>query len=92
MLCAVAEPTSVTERDVEKGVSKERFIETLRRLADELEKGGSFRIQIAGERITIPADCELSFEHEREDGEEEVELQFKWKTKGSTGMDEAPSS
>lgn len=72
----------MSERDVEKNVPKERFIETLRRVADALEKGESFRIQVAGERITIPADCELLVEHERGDGEEEVELQFRWKAKG----------
>lgn len=82
MPTCLLEACRMSERDVEKNVSKERFIETLRRVADELEKGGSFRIQIAGERITVPADCELSFEHEREDGDEEVELQFKWKAKG----------
>lgn len=71
----------MSERDVEKNVPKERFIETLRRVADALEKGESFRIQVAGERITIPADCELLVEHERGDGEEEVELQFRWKAK-----------
>ena len=72
----------MSDRDVEKSVPKERFIETLRRAADAIEKGESFRIQIAGERFTIPADAEISVEHEREeeDGEttQEVELQFKW--------------
>ena len=71
----------MSERDVEKNVPKERYIETLRRVADALEKGEGFRIQVAGERISIPADCELLVEHEREDGVEEVELQFRWKAK-----------
>ncbi len=70
---------AMSERDVEKNVPKERFVETLRRIADALEKGESFRIQIANERITIPADCELLVEHERDDQIEEVELQFRWK-------------
>lgn len=69
----------MSERDVEKNVPKERFIETLRRIADALEKGEPFRIQIANERITIPPDCELLVEHERDDKIEEVELQFRWK-------------
>lgn len=72
----------MSERDVEKNVPKDRFIETLRRVADALEKGESFRIQIANERISIPADCELLVEHERSEGEQEVELQFRWKAKG----------
>lgn len=72
------------ERDVEKTVPKERFVETLRRAADAIEKGEAFRIQVAGERFTVPADAELLVEHEREeDGDSvvsEVELQFRWKT------------
>lgn len=74
------------ERDVEKAVPKERFVETLRRAADAIEKGESFRIQVAGERFTVPADAELLVEHEREeDGDgfiTEVELQFRWKSAG----------
>jgi amphi-Trp domain-containing protein len=68
----------MSERDIEKDVPKQRFIETLRRIADALEKGESFRIQVGGERLTIPADAHLSVEHEREDDEQEVELQFRW--------------
>lgn len=71
----------MSERDVEKNVPKERFIETLRRIADALEKGESFRIQIENERITVPADCELLVEHERDDEVDEVELQFRWPVK-----------
>ena len=77
------EDAQMSERDVEKSVSKERFIETLRRVADSLEKGESFRIQIQNERITVPVNCELSFEHERDEETEEIELQFRWPTKGS---------
>ena len=67
----------MTDRDVEKEVPKKQFIETLRRIADSLEKNESFRIQIAGKRLTIPA--HISVEHEAEDDEHEVELQFRWK-------------
>lgn len=70
------------DRDVERVVDKETFIQTLRRAADALEKGEGFRIQVQGERFTIPAGAIFSIEHEREeeDGKvsEEVELQFKW--------------
>ena len=68
-------------RDVEKNVPKDRFVETLRRIADALEKGESFRIQVADERITVPADCELLVEHERDDENDEIELQFRWPVK-----------
>lgn len=39
------------ERDVEKSYPKSDFISKLRRLADSLDKGEQFEIQIAGERI-----------------------------------------
>ena len=71
----------MSERDVEKNVPKDRFVETLRRIADALEKGESFRIQVADERITVPADCELLVEHERDDEIDEIELQFRWPVK-----------
>lgn len=70
------------ERDVEKVVDQETFVQTLRRAADAIERGEGFRIQIAGERFTIPANAVFSFEHEREEDDgriiEEVEFQFRW--------------
>jgi len=66
-------------RDVERIYSTEDVVAKLRRLADALESGTSFRIQIAGERFRVPARAEFSIEHERGDGEEEVEFQLKWK-------------
>ena len=67
-----------SDRDVERNCPVARFVETLRRLADGLEEGGSFRIQVANQRFTVPADASLSIEHEREEGSEELELQLKW--------------
>ena len=66
------------ERDVEKIYSAEEAAAKLRRLADALEQGTAFRIQVAGERIRVPARAEFSVEHERGEDEEEVELQLKW--------------
>ena len=66
------------ERDVEKGYSTEETVAKLRRLADALETGSPFRIQVAGERIRVPARAEFTIEHERGDDEEEVEFQLKW--------------
>jgi amphi-Trp domain-containing protein len=54
------------------------FIEKLRRLADALEQGRRFEIQIAGERISVPVRATYNIEHERGDGEEEIEFQIKW--------------
>ena len=66
-------------RDIEKNYPPKRFAAKLRRLADAIESGGRFRIQIAGERISIPADAVINLEHEREGNSEEVEFQMKWK-------------
>jgi len=66
------------DRDVEKIYTTKQFIEKLRRLADCLERGEPFRIQIDGERLTIPADALANIEHEREDGQQEIEFQLKW--------------
>ena len=65
-------------RDVEKTCTTKQFIEKLRRLADCLEKGEAFRIQIGGERLTVPADALANIEHEREDGQQEIEFQLTW--------------
>ena len=70
---------SDTERDVEKGYSTTEVVAKLRRLADALESGRPFRIQVAGERIYVPARAEFTVEHERGSDEEEVEFQLKWR-------------
>jgi len=67
-----------TTRDVERIYSTTDVVAKLRRLADALESGTSFRIQVAGERFRVPARAQFSVEHERGDGEEEVEFQLKW--------------
>lgn len=66
------------ERDIEKRYAVSHFIATLRRLADALEKGTKFEIQIAGERIYVPVRAEFNVEHEREGDNEEIEFQVKW--------------
>ena len=68
----------MAERDVERIALVPEFVAKLRRLADALESGGSFRIQIAGERFRVPRHAELSVEHERSGDTEEVELQLRW--------------
>ncbi|MFK7861606.1 MAG: amphi-Trp domain-containing protein [Granulosicoccus sp.] len=67
-----------SERDLEKTYSNKEFIEKLRRLADCIEADEQFEIQIAGERIYVPVRAAFSIEHERSDGEEEIEFQIKW--------------
>lgn len=67
-----------TKRDIEKTYTTGQTVAKLRRLADCLEQGKRFQIQIAGERIHVPADAVFSIEHERGKTMEEVEFQFKW--------------
>ena len=62
------------ERDIEKSYSTSQFVAKLRRFADALESGKHFRIQIAGEKIGVPAGAEYNIEHEREGDAEEIEF------------------
>jgi amphi-Trp domain-containing protein len=71
--------SNLADRDIEKTYPVEDFVAKLRRLADALEAGQAFEIQVAGERLYIPADASFSIEHERSDGEDEVEFQLRWK-------------
>ncbi|NGX17164.1 amphi-Trp domain-containing protein [Wenzhouxiangella sp. XN24] len=70
--------TTKPERDVEKGYPKADFVAKLRRLADAIENGDRFEIQIDGERIYVPVRAEFTIEHERSGDEEEIEFQIKW--------------
>jgi len=71
--------TSKSDRDIEKGYPKGEFVAKLRRLADAIENGERFEIQIAGERLYVPAHAVFNIEHERSGDEEEVEFQMRWK-------------
>lgn len=67
------------KRDIEKNYPLDQFVEKLRRLADAIESGERFEIQIAGERVYVPARAAFTIEHERGEDEEEIEFQIKWK-------------
>ncbi|HYN83720.1 MAG TPA: amphi-Trp domain-containing protein [Pyrinomonadaceae bacterium] len=67
------------EKDVEKSYATKDVVAKLRRLADALEEGKTFEIQIAGERIYVPPYASVEFEYQRGDDEEEVEIELKWK-------------
>ena len=69
----------MSERDIEKSYTKEEFVDKLRRLADSIESGENFRISIAGEALYVPDRATFTIEHERGDGENEIEFQIKWK-------------
>ncbi|MCK4999465.1 MAG: amphi-Trp domain-containing protein [Anaerohalosphaera sp.] len=74
----MAQKKTKSKLDVEKKYTIMQTVAKLRRLADSLEQGKAFRIQIAGERVYIPAKIDFNIEHEREGKNEEVEFQFKW--------------
>jgi len=70
-----------SNRDIEKSYPVMQFVQKLRRLADAIENGKRFQIQIAGERVSVPSDAVFNIEHERGKKEEEIEFQLKWKLK-----------
>ncbi|NUP13293.1 MAG: amphi-Trp domain-containing protein [Polyangiaceae bacterium] len=70
------------ERDVEKQVDRAKFIDTLRRLADTLERGEPFRIQVENKRFVVPASATLQIEHEVEGDREELSLELVWERSG----------
>lgn len=67
-----------SKRDIEKEYPSRQFVAKLRRLADCIEEGKRFRIQIAGERVSVPSSAVINIEHERGSSEEEIEFQLKW--------------
>ena len=71
----------MSDRDIEKTYSNSEFVAKLRRLADSIETGENFEIQIANERLYVPDRATFNVEHEREGDEHEVEFQIKWSDK-----------
>lgn len=65
-------------RDLERTYSRAQFVAKLRRLADALEAGDAFSIQVAGERLRVPAAAAFNIEHERAGGVDELEFQVRW--------------
>ena len=66
------------KRDIEKTYPRAQFVAKLRRLADSIETGKAFTIQVAGERLRISSKAKFNIEHERSGGENELEFQLKW--------------
>ena len=69
---------SDADRDVAKEYSDAENIRKLERLVECMKSGEAYEIQVAGERIYVPVRARFSIEHERGDGEEELEFQFRW--------------
>jgi amphi-Trp domain-containing protein len=66
------------DRDLERSYSRAQFVAKLRRFADAVEAGEPFSIQVANERLRIPADATFTVEHEREGDTQELEFQVRW--------------
>ncbi|MCU1289611.1 MAG: uncharacterized protein JWN60_1840 [Acidobacteria bacterium] len=69
------------EIEVEKGYSNKQTAEKLRRLAEAIEQGKEFEIQVGGQRIYVPADATIDFEYERDEESHELEVEIKWTSK-----------
>jgi len=76
------------DREIEVPHTVASFVAELRRLADALESGDDYGIDIDGEAITIPADAQFMVVHEREDGEVELEFQISWSQDDTDEADE----
>ncbi|MFN2383319.1 MAG: amphi-Trp domain-containing protein [Gemmatimonadota bacterium] len=70
------------DRDLVRTYSRAQFVAKLRRLADAIETGEAFTIQVAGERLRIPASAKFNIEHERTGEREELEFQLLWERSG----------
>ena len=69
---------STGDRDLTRTYSRAQFAAKLRRLADSIETGRAFTIQVAGERLRVPANVTFNIEHERAGSDEELEFQLLW--------------
>lgn len=74
----MAKQKKTADRDIEIAYPSRQLVAKLRRLADCIEQGKRFRIQVAGDRVSVPPDAVINVEHEREGASEEIEFQLKW--------------
>jgi amphi-Trp domain-containing protein len=68
----------MADRDLTRAYSRAQFVAKLRRLADAIESERAFTIQVAGERLSIPASAVFNIEHERSGSQQELEFQLLW--------------
>lgn len=69
----------MADRDVERNYPATLFAAKLRRLADALETGQQFRIEVANQRFEVARNPLLSVEHERAQGMEEATFSLSWR-------------
>jgi amphi-Trp domain-containing protein len=89
---ATSQDPMTADRDVEKRLSIPEFVAELRRLADALEAGELFDIDMEGETVRVPASAIASIEHEREDGHEEIEFQLVWSAEEANEDEESAAN
>jgi amphi-Trp domain-containing protein len=70
----------MADRDLVREYNRRQFAAKLRRLADAIESERAFTIQIAGQRLRVPADATFNVEHERAGTSEELEFQLLWES------------
>jgi amphi-Trp domain-containing protein len=64
--------------EVEEEISKERFSQILRGLAESLDKSRSFQTEIKGYQVTVPEEANIKIEYEQKENGGELELEVKW--------------
>jgi amphi-Trp domain-containing protein len=67
---------------VEESVSKERFSQILRELAQSLDESSEFHTVVRGQQVGVPAQADMKdmkVEYEQKEGAGELELEVKWK-------------
>jgi amphi-Trp domain-containing protein len=66
------------DRDLTRAYGRAHFVAKLRRLADAIESERGFTIQVARERLRVPASAIFNIEHERSGKKQELEFQLRW--------------
>ncbi len=66
------------DHEIEATQDVTSFVAELRRLADALESGSAYTIDLDGDLVTIPMNAMLSVAHEEDDGDVELEFQLSW--------------
>jgi amphi-Trp domain-containing protein len=69
------------EIDVEREYTTKETAQKLRRIADALENGESFRLQVDGKRVSVPANAKVEIELQLDDESGEIEIEISWTRK-----------
>ena len=76
---AKMEMKSKRESEVEKSYTPAQTADKLRRIANAIETGKSFRLQVGGNRISVPNNCRIEIEMQTDSGGAgEIEIEVKW--------------